>query len=191
MIKPKITVFSDFLCPFCYIGKQPLDEVAKEQGLEIEWRAFELRPEGVDVPPKPSEYMERVKAGVEALAKQYGLEMSLSGKSKASRRAHEGAKFAEEYGKAQEYHEAMFVAQFKDGRNVDDIDTLVDVATSIGLDPGAFREAVESRRYRDKVLEDERLAEEIGVTGIPCIIVENRGAMGVQSVDQIKALIEG
>lgn len=190
-MKPKITVFSDFLCPFCYIGKQPLDEVAKEQNLDIEWKSFELRPEGTEAPPRPPEYMERVKAGVEALATQYGLEMSLNGNSKASRRAHEGAKFADEHGKAQEYHEAMFAAQFKQGKNIDDMDTLVDVATSIGLDPASFREAVESRTYRDKVLEDERFAAEIGVTGIPCIIVGNKGAMGVQSVEQIKALIEG
>lgn len=191
MMKPKITVFSDFLCPFCYIGKQPLDQVAKEQGLEIEWKSFELRPEGVNVPPKPTDYMERVKAGVESLAKQYGLEMSLNTNSKASRRAHEGAKFAEEHGKSQEYHEAMFVAQFKEAKNVDDINTLVEVAESVGLDPEEFREAVESRKYRQSVLEDEKLAEQLGVTGIPCIIVGDRGAMGVQSVEQIKALIEG
>lgn len=189
-MQPKITVFSDFLCPFCYIGKKPLDQVAAEKGIDVEWKSFELRPEGVEMPPRPPEYMENVKAGVENLSRQFGVEMSLNRNSKHSRKAHEGAKFAEAQGKAQAYHEAVFVAQFQQEKNIDDMDTLVEIARSIGLDPDAFRKAVDSHQYEQVVLEDERLAQQIGVTGIPCIIVGNQGAMGVQTVEQIQQLLE-
>lgn len=82
------------------------------------------------------------------------------------------------------------VSMFQQGEDIDDINTLVEIAKSIGLDPNAFSSAVDGHQYEQKVIEYERLAEQIGVTGIPCIIVGNQGAMGVQTAEQIKQLLE-
>ncbi|UOF89523.1 DsbA family oxidoreductase [Fodinisporobacter ferrooxydans] len=173
------------------IGKVPLDQLAKERNIEVKWKAFELRPEGVEVPPKPPEYMARAKAGVEALSKQYGIEMKWNDKSPHSRLALEGAKFAEEYGKGNVYHDKVFAAQFQQQKNINDRNVLVDIATEIGLDPEKFREALETRRYRSLVIQEHEEARQMGITGIPCFIVGNRGVMGVQSYESLKRLLDG
>ncbi|GAX88924.1 DsbA family oxidoreductase [Effusibacillus lacus] len=113
------------------------------------------------------------------------------GLARHSRKAHEGAKFAIEQGKAKEYHEAVFRAQFQEERNIDNLDTLIEIAGSIGLDQTAFKEALESGKYEAQVLADTRLADQIGVTGVPCFVAGNRGAFGVQSYQALERLLEG
>jgi predicted DsbA family dithiol-disulfide isomerase len=165
--------------------------LVEEHGIEVEWKAFELRPEGVELPEHPPEYMARARAGVEAMSKQYGIEMKWNDKSKHSRHALEGAKFAEAYGKSGEYHEAVFSAHFQQDKTINDIDTLVEIAGSIGLDAEAFRQALETREYEPAVLRDVEEAHAIGITGIPCFIAGNRGVMGAQSYESLLRLISG
>lgn len=157
----------------------------------MEWKSFELRPEGVEVPPKTPEYMERARAGVERLSQDYGIDMKWNSNSKHSRKAHEGAKYAEHQGKSNEFQEAVLVAQFQMNRDINDLDVLTDIARSIGLDTNAFRQSVEQHEFEHEVIADEEIAYQIGVTGIPCFIVENRGVMGVQSKEDLIALLDG
>jgi predicted DsbA family dithiol-disulfide isomerase len=164
--------------------------LVKQKNVEVEWKAFELRPEGVDIPPKSEEYIARAKAGVEALSEQYGLDMQWNDKSKHSRRALEGAKFAKKKGLDNEYHEAVFRAQFQEVRNIDELQTLVDIAREIGLDEEEFRQALETRRYQEEVLKDSQEAQQIGITGIPCFVSGNKGVMGAQSFESLLKLIE-
>jgi predicted DsbA family dithiol-disulfide isomerase len=164
--------------------------LVKEKGIDVEWKAFELRPEGVEVPPKTPEYIERAKAGVEALSEQYGLNMKWNDKSKHSRHALEGAKFADEQGLSNEYHEAVFRAQFQQTKNINDIETLVEIAKQIGLDESQFRQVLEDRRYEQKVLKENQEAQQLGITGIPCFISGNKGVMGAQSYESLLQLIE-
>jgi predicted DsbA family dithiol-disulfide isomerase len=164
--------------------------LVKEKNVEVEWKAFELRPEGVDIQPKSEEYIERAKAGVKSLSEQYGLEMHWNNKSKHSRRALEGAKFAEEKGLDNEYHDAVFQAQFQKVKNIDDLQTLVDIAKQIGLDEEEFRQALETRSYQEKVLQDHQEAEQLGITGIPCFVSGNKGVMGAQTYESLLQLVE-
>jgi predicted DsbA family dithiol-disulfide isomerase len=164
--------------------------LVKEKNIDVEWKSFELRPEGVEIPPKSPEYIARAKAGVESLSEQYGLEMRWNDKSKHSRRALEGAKFAEEKGLGNEYHDAVFRAQFQQAKNIDDLQTLVGIAKQIGLNEEEFRLALETRRYQEAVLQDHREAEQLGVTGIPCFISGSKGVMGAQTYESLLKLIE-
>jgi predicted DsbA family dithiol-disulfide isomerase len=164
--------------------------VAKEHNVEIEWKSFELRPEGVEIPPKPPGYMEQAKANVARMSKDYGIEMNWNDRSKHSRHALEGAKFAEEQGLGNEYHEAVFRAHFQQDKSINNLDTLVEIAEGIGLDPVAFREALDTRRYQQKVIEDTQEAQQLGVTGIPCFISGNKGVMGAQSYESLVQLVE-
>lgn len=172
------------------MGKFPLGQLAKEKDLEIQWKAFELRPEGVVIPKKDPEMMARGHVNVDRMAEGYGVTFNWHEKSEHSRKALEGAKFAEEQGKSQEYHGIVFKAQFQDGKNINDIDTLTDLVAEIGLDPAGFKKAVESGRYEDDVLRDHAEAQSLGITGIPCFVVGNQGVMGAQSYDTLKSLIE-
>lgn len=164
--------------------------MAKEKGIEVEWKAFELRPEGVDVPPKSPEYMEQVKASIEAMSKQYGIEMKLNTKSEHSRRALEGAKFAKEFGNENEYHEAVFAAYFQQDEDINDVDVLVGIARKVGLDEILFRKMLENRSYEQAVLSDVREAHQLGITGIPCFVSGGRGVMGAQTYETLLKLVE-
>ncbi|HEX6923422.1 MAG TPA: DsbA family protein [Bacillales bacterium] len=173
------------------MGKVPLDPLAKEKGIEVEWKAFELKPEGEEVPEKSPEYMERARKGVEQLAAQYGLDMKFNASTDHSRHALEGAKYAEEHGKGNEYHDAVFAAQFQQERNINDLDVLVEIAGDLGLDQEDFRSELEKRTYQDAVLQDHAEAVRLGVTGIPCFVSGNRGVMGAQTYESLKQLVEG
>ncbi|ODA39867.1 dithiol-disulfide isomerase, DsbA family [Desulfosporosinus sp. BG] len=173
------------------IGKVPLDQLAKDKNLILEWKAFELRPEGLEIPPKPAEYLARAKAGIENLSRKYGLHMTFNEKSKHSRLALEGAKFAEENGLGNEYHDAVFAAQFQEQKNINDLNILTDLALRIGLDQEKFLEALISRKYKQAVSQDEEEADLMGIQMVPCFIVEGRKAFGAQSYEALEKLLQG
>lgn len=173
------------------IGKVPLDQLAKERNLIVEWKAFELKPEGVEIPALTPEKTAQYKTVLEGLSKRYGVPMVWNDKSKHSRRALEGSKFAEEQGLGDEYHNALFAAQFQQDKDIDDMEILVSIAEEIGLDPIAFREVLVSRKYQQAVLNDCDEAHMLGVHSIPCFIVENRALFGAQGYEALKRLLDG
>jgi len=173
------------------IGKVPLDQLAKDRNLSVEWKAFELRPEGLEIPPKSTEYLARAKAGLENLSRKYGLHMIFNDQSKHSRLALEGAKFAEEHGLGNEYHDAVFVAQFQEQKNINDPQVLTELAQQIGLDREEFLKVLVTRKYERAVSQDVDEAERLGISSVPCFIVEGHKAFGVQSYEALEKLLLG
>ena len=173
------------------IGKVPLDQLAKDRNLTLEWKAFELRPEGFEIPPKSAEYLARAKAGIENLSRKYGLHMTFNDKSKHSRLALEGAKFAEEHGLGNEYHDAVFAAQFQEQKNINDPKVLTELALQIGLDQEEFLNALVTRKNEQAVSQDVEEAYRIGIQSVPCFIVEGHKAFGVQSYEALEKLLQG
>lgn len=165
--------------------------MAKDNNLSIEWKAFELRPEGLELPEKPPEYLARVKAGIEALGRKYGLKMAFNDKSKHSRLALEGAKFAEDHGLVNEYHDAVFAAQFQEQKNINDSNVLTEIAVQIGLDAEAFQKALVTRTYEQAVLQDVEEAHRLGINTVPCYIVDGRAVYGAQNYETLKKLLQG
>jgi len=173
------------------IGKVPLDQLAKDKNLTIEWKAFELRPEGIELPEKSSKYIAKAKAGIEALGQKYGLRMTFNDKSKHSRLALEGSKFAEEHGLGNEYHDAAFTAQFQEQRNINDLSVLSDLAGQIGLDQEEFKQAVVTRKYEHAVSQDVEEAQRLGIQSVPCFIVDGRALHGAQSYEALEKFLQG
>ncbi|GAB6153915.1 DsbA family oxidoreductase [Desulfosporosinus burensis] len=171
------------------IGKVPLDQLAKDKAILIEWKSFELRPEGLEIPEKSPNYLAQAKLGVEALGRKYGLQMTFNEKSKHSRMALEGAKFAEDHGCGNEYHDAVFAAQFQEQKNINDQNVLTEIAVKIGLDQEEFRKALVSKQYEKSVLQDISEAHELGIQGVPYYIVNGRTAYGVQSYEALEKLL--
>lgn len=173
-----------------------LDQVAEDEEVDIEWRAFELRPEGQS--GRSSQEEERYRKMIEQkwpdtieMGRQYGVEMKTHKWGVNTRPAHEGAKYAEANGAGDAYHWAVFKAYFEDGRDLGDIDVLVDIASDIGLDAEAFREAVESNRYRDEVLAEEQWAMQSGIRGVPAFIFEEKYLLtGVRPSDQLARVMQ-
>ncbi|MDR3539761.1 MAG: DsbA family protein [Desulfosporosinus sp.] len=173
------------------IGKVPLDQLAKDRNLTLEWKAFELRPEGLEIPPKSAEYLARAKAGIENLSRKYGLHMTFNNQSKHSRLALEGAKFAEEHGLGNEYHDAVFAALFQEQKNINDPKVLSELALQIGLDQDEFMQALVTRTYQQAVAQDIEEAYQLDIHSVPCFIVAGRKAFGVQSYEALEKLLQG
>lgn len=193
----QISVWSDYVCPFCYLEVPVLDQIRRELGEEvaIDWRAFELRPDPVPTLDPNAEYLHRVwNQSVYPMAKERGLSLTLPPVQPRSRKAHEAAEFSREAGLLDEMNRALFRAFFEDGRDLADLGVLLDVGESVGLERGDLREALEKDRYTQKVIEDEHLAQQIGVTGVPALVIGGgqhayllSGAQPVETVREVIA----
>jgi predicted DsbA family dithiol-disulfide isomerase len=117
--------------------------------------------------------------------------MIFNDQSKHSRLALEGAKFAEDHGLANEYHEAVFAAQFQQQKNINDLNILTDLAQQIGLNQQEFRKALLSRHYEPAVLQDVEEAHRLGISTVPCYIVEGRAVYGAQNYEVLEKLLQG
>lgn len=173
------------------IGKVPLDQLAKDKNLTIEWKAYELRPEDTELPEKSPEYVKKAKEGLEALGKKHGLYMTFNEKSKHSRLALEGSKYAEEKGYGSAYHDAVFAAQFQEQKDINDLQVLTELAGQIGLDKQEFAEVLVGRRYKEAVTDDVEEAMRLGIQSVPCFIVDGRAIHGAQSYDALERFIHG
>lgn len=191
----KIKAYSDFICPFCYLGKGPLDEIVKEKDVEVEWMPFELRPAPY---PKIDPWNEPDKlnswdAFILPTAEKLGLDMRLPRVSPHpyTYLAFEGYQFAQEQGKGNAYMNRVFAAFFQEEQNIEDIEVLTKLAGEVELDTGAFREALASRQYREAHQEAIKHAyEEARITAVPTFIIGDQVIQGLASKERLAQAIE-
>lgn len=172
--KVRITVWSDYVCPFCYLQEPVLERIRREYGdwVEVEWRAFELRPEPIPTLDPNGEYLHNAwNSAVYPLAQQRGMRLRLPPVQPRSRRALELAEFARHQGKYDETHRALFRAFFEDGKDLNDLGVLADIAASAGLDPYQARTALERGTQRERVLQDQEQAVRLGVQAVPTLVI--------------------
>jgi predicted DsbA family dithiol-disulfide isomerase len=170
----RILVWSDYVCPFCYLERPILEKIQAELGgnVEIDWRSFELRPEPEPTLDPNAEYLHRVwNQSVYPMAEARGLTLKLPPVQPRSRKAHQAAEFAREAGLLDAMNRALFTAFFEDGRDLSDLEILLDIGRSVGLDEDGLRNALEDGRHEERVLGDEQLARQIGISGVPALIV--------------------
>lgn len=163
-----------------------------ETGVEIIWRAFELRPEPVPVLDPRGEYLRGAwKNSVYPLAERLGITMRLPPVQPRSRLAHEAAHWARAQGRFDDYHAAVFRAFFERGEDIGDMEVLVALSTKLGLSGDSLRRALEAREFERSVLEDEGEAEALGVGGVPAFVANRRAALsGVQTLGNLRMLVE-
>lgn len=172
--RARVTVFSDYVCPFCYLEEPDLARVREEYGdqVEVDWRAYELRPDPVPTLDPDGEYLHRVwNASVYPMARSLSMTLRLPPVQPRSRKALEAAEYAHEEGRFDDMHTALFKAFFEDGRDLADAGVLLEVGESVGLDREGLGEALEEGRYTEKVLADEGLARKLGVSSVPTMLV--------------------
>jgi predicted DsbA family dithiol-disulfide isomerase len=91
-----------------------------------------------------------------------------------------------------EYNEALFRAFFERGEDISNIDVLTHLASAVGLESNALRQALDKDEYLESVLADEREAKKLGISGVPAFVANRKAALsGVQPVENLKKLIEG
>lgn len=169
----RLTVISDYICPWCYLGSARVERLQRDFALEVDWQPFELHPE---IPPEGKElrgaaaaYYERFRA----LADDAGLAFEPPARVPNSHRALEAAEFARERAAFDAYHRALFDAYFAHGRDIGDTEVLAELGVAVGLDARGLLEALESRRYASVVDERTEEARQRGITGTPTFIFEN------------------
>lgn len=169
--------------------------VKSEPGLEIIWRAFELRPEPVPTLDPKGEYLQRAwRDSVYPLANRLGVTMRLPPVQPRTRLAHEAAHWALSQGRFDDYHVAVFRAFFERGEDIGDIEILIRLSHELEMDGDSLRRALETHEFEKSVREDEREAEAIGVRGVPAFIAGRRAdriaaLSGVQPVENLKKLV--
>lgn len=197
----QIAVWSDYVCPFCYLELPVLDRLKAEFDarldvhLEVDWLAFELRPEPAPTLDPDGAYLHRVwTESVYPMAAERGLALRLPPVQPRSRKAFEAAEFARGKGRFDAMHRALFRAFFEDGRDLADLDVLLEIGRSAGLDGPELREALESGRHAEKVLADQRLARELGITGVPALVVSavDKGYLvsGAQPYEALRGVLD-
>ena len=193
----RIQVFSDSVCPWCYIGKRHLEQALTQADIgpaDIQWRAFQLNP---DLPPEGRdrrEYLDAkfggpdavrtIHARIEAAGRGAGIEFRFDRitRSPNTFNAHRLIRLADTQQRAAAMVEALFRAYFVEGHDIGDTDTLAELAraSSLAVDLRAW---LAGDGQRAEVLEDLQTARRLGIGGVPFFILEERYALsGAQPV---------
>lgn len=204
----QIEVWSDFGCPFCYIGKHRLEKAlesfAHRDEVRVVYRSFELDPGA----PKDTESSIH-----ELLAVKYGLSLQQAQESNQNVAqqakaegltynfdtivptntfdAHRLAHYAGEQGKAKEMTERLFRAYFTDSLHIGDRDTLVRLAEEVGLSGQEVGNVLQKEAYTEQVREDESEARKLGIRGVPFVVLRGKYAVsGAQPLEIFQGALQ-
>jgi predicted DsbA family dithiol-disulfide isomerase len=197
----KVEIWSDVMCPFCYIGKrrfeQALAQFPHKDEVEVYWKSFQLNPAMKTDPTKNiNQYLADIKgislqqaqqmnARVTDMAKEVGLQYDFSKAVVAnSFDAHRLIQLAKTKGKGDDMEEQLFKAYFTEGKNTADHTTLLQLATDIGLDATEVKKVLDSNDYAEAVEQDIYEARQIAVRGVPYFVLNDRYAIsGAQATE--------
>ncbi|XZT11451.1 DsbA family oxidoreductase [Acinetobacter baumannii] len=189
----RVDVWSDVVCPFCYIGKKRLEHVAAEAGIELDihWHSFELDP---DAPAKHNtsnterlakkygrtyEEMEEMERNIAAMAASEGIDFQWKkANSGNSFNAHRIIHLAQSKGLGNEAKEAFFHAYMTEGLAIGEREVVEEIASRIGLDNAEVEYVLDTNELADFVRHDEKIAhEQLNVTGVPFFVFDQRIAL--------------
>ncbi|MGE4422525.1 MAG: DsbA family protein [Pseudodesulfovibrio sp.] len=174
-----MTIFSDFVCPFCFVGSGIIDHLKRDFDIRDAWVPHELHPE---TPPEGRPLddlvdrfdLDQVIMTCNQRGEPYGIRFARAERLFNSRLALEAAEFARDAGRYHDFHGRMFRAGFTEGRNIADIAVVLDVAARTGLDTEELAAALADHRFAARVADGSRQAREAGVTALPTFIVEGQ-----------------
>ncbi|MGV3610859.1 MAG: DsbA family oxidoreductase [Fluviicola sp.] len=204
----KIEIWSDIMCPFCYIGKRHLEAALSNfpnEHFEIEWKSFQLDP---TIAPQPGknvyEYLaerkgmsveesKQMHAGVVARAAEVGLDYHFE-KAVISNSfdAHRIIQLAKTKGLGDVLEETFFKAYFTEGRDLNDKDTLMELGVGIGLNALDIKDVLEDEtQFASAVKHDISEAQQIGVRGVPFFVFDRKYAIsGAQPIEHFEQTIQ-
>ncbi|WP_353144134.1 DsbA family oxidoreductase [Acinetobacter pragensis] len=203
----RVDIWSDVVCPFCYIGKKRLESAAEEAGVELEihWHSFQLDP---DAPARLEisnserlaqkygrsiEDVEEMQRNIAEMAKAEGIEFNWQiANSGNTFNAHRIIHLAQSKGLGSEAEEAFFFSYMTQGLPIGERETLEDVASRIGLNPVEVDDLLDSDEYADFVKFDQEVArEQLKVTGVPFFVFDQRVALaGAQPKEVFLQVLE-
>ena len=200
----KVEIWSDFACPFCYLGekkmKLALEEMGIEDQVEVSFKSFQLDPNATSHPDESIHELiahkygisveqakannDRIVQAAKAVGLQYDFDQIKPGNTAD---AHIFAKLAKTQGLEEEVVENLFSYYFEQGRLLENRDTLLEIAGKVGLPEEMLLEALESESYQKAILEDQETAYAMGIQSVPFFVVDGQyGISGAQDVEAFK-----
>ncbi len=201
----KIEIWSDIVCPFCYIGKREfenaLSQFSDADNVEIEWKSFQLAP---DMPSNNNQSAydyfaekysvskdESIKAHNQVAARAKGLGLDYNFEKAITvntAKAHQFIHFAKEHGKQDEAKEMLFKSYFTDGKNLDDLETLLELAKKLSLNQEALKKALIDEKFKDAINADINEGRKLGVRGVPFFVFDRKYA--ISGAQESQAFLE-
>lgn len=189
-----IEIWSDVMCPFCYIGKRKFETALTQfnhrSNIDIVWKSFQLAPDLKTNPNKnihqflaehkniSLEQAKGMNNQMTQVAKQVGLQYDFDKAIPAnSFNAHRFSHIAKQHGLQNDAEERLFKAYFTEGKNIDDISTLVQLGVEIGLGATETKTIMESDQYTKDVHQDIYEAQQVGVRGVPFFVFNRKYAI--------------
>jgi predicted DsbA family dithiol-disulfide isomerase len=190
----KVEIWSDVMCPFCYIGKRKFEAALAQfehhDKVEIIWKSFQLQPDLVTDPSKNTlehlaenkgwsmEQTRQITTNVVNMAAEVGLHYNFDKAVVAnSFDAHRISHLAKSKGKGNEFEEVLFSAYFIEGKNTADHETLAELAASIGLNKQEALDVLATDAYAADVRNDIYESQQVGVRGVPHFVLGDKYAI--------------
>lgn len=204
----KVDIWSDIRCPFCFVGKKKFEKALSQfpssDKIELVWHSFQLDPSLVTQPEtNPYEYFSKAKGisieqakSMHEHAKKAGREAGIdfnfdNSKVANSLKGHLLIQLAKTKNLANEVEEALFEAQFLNGKNIDDDETIVEIGKSVGLAENEIRETLNSDEMRYMVSQDQQLANKLGINAVPFFVFNDKyGVSGAQQPELFLEVLE-
>ena len=206
--KMKVDIWSDVMCPFCYIGKRrfenALHSFPHKDEVEVVWHSYQLDPNLQPGAAKDlygylaerkgqsREWSVRMHEHVTAMAAEAGLEYNFD-KAKVANSfdAHRLVQLAKSKGLDDAVEEKLFKGYFTEGKDISDFDTLIAIGTEAGLQAEEIQKVLQSKAYADDVHRDVAEGEALGLRGVPFFVLDNKyGVSGAQDSDLFTQALE-
>lgn len=197
----RVDIWSDVVCPFCYIGKKRLERVAKDAGMELEvfWHTYQIDP---DAPTSQEisntqrlaqkynrtlEEVEEMQENIAKMAKAEGIDFQWQNtKAGNSFNAHRIIHLAQSKGLGNQAEEAFFHAYMTEGLAIGEREVVEEIASRIGLENGEVEDVLDSNDFAEFIKYDENLArEQLNVQGVPFFIFNQKVALAGAQPDDI------
>jgi predicted DsbA family dithiol-disulfide isomerase len=205
MQRVTVNMVSDVVCPWCIVGYQRLQEAIKTLDnieVDIKFHPFELNP---NMPEEGQNLREHImekygiseqqsaqnRARLVEAGEQLGFSFNFTDDSRMQNtfKAHQLIHFAAENGLEEEMKLSLFNAYFTDGKDVNDLGVLVELAESVGLDKTEAEVVIKSEKYAQAVREEETIWMQRGIQSVPTFVIGNQGVAGAQEPATLAAFI--
>jgi len=194
----KIVMFSDYICPFCYIGFETVRRLKPEFNFDLEWRGFQIHPdwpaEGLAADQVrttgDSDSRRALWERISAMADAVGFSMRPPAVLTNSRAALAATEFARESGRDEALEERIYRAYFSEGLNIGDPAVVTRLATEAGLDSSEVADAIKSPKYELRLKNNALAANQRGVNGVPTFFIGEYPLVGAQSPDAMRSILK-
>lgn len=203
----KVEIWSDVVCPFCYIGKhhfeKAVESLPNDIEIEVEWKSFELDPYAqkdyeddmyILLANKYGQTREWAINSAEQMKQkgsQIGLEFNFDKAIPTNTfDAHRLVHLAKSKGKQIEAEEALFQVHFKEGKHIGDHNVLMEVGQKLGINKDEIHDMLLSDRFAEAVRSDEKRGSELGIRGVPYFVINKKyGISGAQPVSHFNEVL--